>query len=102
MSTPSRFKLFWIGWLWKRVPTCQEMLRLSSRSLEQPPSIRLKWKMWLHHRICVWCQRYDSQLRLLHGKARNLPERAEVHAGKTLSPDARSRMIQAVRSAQTR
>ena len=59
-------------WVWQHTPHCTEILRLASQSLEQPLSFRTRLKMRLHFLICVWCERYDKQLKFLHHAAAHL------------------------------
>lgn len=89
-------KTRWIVWVWNHTPTCAEMSRLASLSFEQPPSLKVRCKMWLHYLICVWCKRYLKHLKFLHRAApRVLEESSELTPG--LSAEARERLKQALR-----
>lgn len=80
-------------WLWRQVPNCAEMSRLSSRMLDEPPSLKLRWQMWLHHRICVWCKRYTEQLAFLRDAAPKLRSALAATRARVLSPEARRRIL---------
>jgi len=81
-------------WVWKHIPSCAEMSRLASLSLDQSPSLKVRFKMWLHYLICVWCARYRKHLKFLRRAAPQLPEQLEAAAGRRLSADAKQRMVQ--------
>jgi len=87
-------KTRWIVWVWKHTPNCAEMSRLASRSLEQPPSLRTRLKMGLHYLICVWCKRYIKQLTFLHEAMPHFDEHADILPIRSLSAEARQRIIQ--------
>ncbi len=90
-------KMRWVVWVWNHTPNCAEMSRLASRSLEQPLPFRLRWRMRLHHLICVWCLRYEKHLRLLHHAAPGLADAPGTPAPRGLSPEARERILQRLR-----
>ena len=81
-------------WVWNHTPTCAEMSRLASLSLDQPPSLKVRFKMWLHYLICVWCERYYKHLKFLHRAAAQFPGQLESASNKTLSPEAKERIVQ--------
>ena len=83
-----------IVWVWKHTPNCADMSRLASQSLEQRPSPRIRFKMWLHYLICVWCKRYFKQLKFLHEAAPQFADHAGTLPGRGLSAEARQRMLQ--------
>lgn len=89
-----------IVWIWNHTPTCSEMSRLASRSLDQPLSLQVWFKMRLHYLICVWCKRYNKQVLFLHRMARQLPLQMESTAGRTLSPEARQRILNRLQAAR--
>src|SRR5258706_16481953 len=88
------FKLRWVVWVWNHTPNCAEMARLTSRSLEQPLTLRLRARMWLHFLICAWCKRYFKHLKFLHRTAPRFNERVAGLPGRGLSPEARRRITQ--------
>ena len=83
-----------IVWVWKHTPNCAEMSRLASRSLEQSLSLRTRLKMRLHYLICAWCKRYFKQLRFLHEAAPHFDEHAGTLPVRSLSIEARRRIMQ--------
>ena len=87
-------KMRTIVWVWKHSPNCADMSRLASRSLEQPLSLRIRFKMRLHYLICVWCKRYFKQLKFLHEAAPHFADHAGTLPGRGLSAEARQRMVQ--------
>ena len=74
MKLMEALKTRWIVWVWNHTPTCAEMSRLASQSLEQPLSLKMRFKMWLHFLICVWCERYYKHLKFLHRAAPQFAE----------------------------
>ena len=87
-------KIRTIVWVWKHSPNCVDMSRLASRSLDQPLSLRMRFKMRLHYLICVWCKRYFKQLKFLHEAAPQFEDHAGALLGRGLSAEARQRMLQ--------
>ena len=77
----------------------RKMSRLASRSIEQPPSFLLRLRMRLHHLICVWCRRYERQLKFLHRAAPRTHEEIDRLSARGLSPEARQRLVQRLREA---
>jgi hypothetical protein len=87
----------WIVWVWNHTPNCAEMSRLASLSLEQPPSFGLRLKMRLHHLICVWCWRYERQLKFLRRLAPKMQEEVATTSKQKLSEESKQRMIERLR-----
>ncbi|MCI0746342.1 MAG: hypothetical protein L0Y58_13145 [Verrucomicrobia subdivision 3 bacterium] len=87
-------KTKWVLWVWNNTPTCAEMARLASLTFEQPPSLKLRFKMWLHYLICVWCERYYKHLKFLHRAAPHFTEQSEAFSTRRLSAENKHRMIQ--------
>jgi len=94
MKTLMALKTRWVVWVWNHTPNCAEMSRLASWSFEQPPSIRMRLKMRLHYLICAWCKRYFTQLRFLHEAALRFDEHAGTLPVRSLSVEARRRIMQ--------
>lgn len=94
MKLLASLKLRWVLWVWKHTPGCTEMSRLSSLAFEQPPAFTLRLRMWLHHLICVWCRRYERQLKFLRRVAPGLQEELETTSSRGLSVEARRRMVE--------
>jgi hypothetical protein len=94
MKIIASIKERWEVWVWQHTPHCTEILRLASQSLEQPLSLRTRLKMRLHFLICVWCERYDKQLKFLHRACSHASRRDETLPGRGLSAEARQRILQ--------
>lgn len=62
-------------WLAQRTPSCSEMARLSSTSLERPLTLRERILRLAHFLACDWCLRYARQLRFLRVVARSMARR---------------------------
>ena len=92
MKLMESLKTRWIVWVWNHTPTCAEMSRLASQSLEQPLSLKLRFKMWLHFLICVWCERYQKHLKFLHRAAPQFREKVDSVSSPSLSVEAKQRI----------
>ncbi|MCI0533880.1 MAG: hypothetical protein L0Z50_01490 [Verrucomicrobiales bacterium] len=92
-------KTGWVVWVWNRTPTCAQMSRLASLSLDQRLSLKVRFTMSLHYFICVWCKRYYRHLRFLRRAAPGFPEQLETISHPTLSADAKRRMVDRLRAA---
>ena len=57
-------------WLAALSPSCREVARLASESLDRPLSGRERLAMRLHFAICYLCRRYARQTALLHTELR--------------------------------
>ncbi|MEO6036029.1 MAG: zf-HC2 domain-containing protein [Verrucomicrobiota bacterium] len=79
----------WMNHCW---PTCKEMSRLASESLDHPLGSRVRLKMLLHSSVCVWCRRYSKQLRFIRQAAPKYEEKIGQVSTRTLSPEAKTRM----------
>lgn len=84
-----------IYWVAGRLPSCEAVTRIASDSMERPLTARERVRKRLHFMFCVWCERYERQLRAVRSLAREgLPD--EPSAPK-LSDQARERLKRAVR-----
>jgi len=85
--------------LLRRLPTCKEMVRVMSESMERPLPLRERVLLKLHLWVCVWCVWYLEQLRLLREalRARAASPEAGGPPGVSLSAEARERMKVALR-----
>ena len=92
----------WEVWVWQHTPHCTEILRLASQSLDEPLSFRTWLKMRLHFLICVWCERYDKQLKFLHRACSHAGHRDETLPGRGLSAEARQRIVQRLKIADNK
>ena len=77
----------------KHTPKCREMVRILSRSMDEPMPLISRIKKRLHFLICCWCQRYEAQLHYLHESSRRFPEYAD-EAGVPLPANAKARIKQ--------
>ena len=99
MKLLEALKMRWIVWVWNHTPNCAEMSRLASLSLDQEPSLKVCLKMRLHYFICVWCERYQKHLTFLRRAAPQLPDQLETASQRTLSVEAKQRMVQRLHAA---
>ena len=102
MKIVASFKKLWVVWVWQHTPRCTEILRLASQSLEQPLSFRTRLKMRLHFLICVWCERYDKQLKFLHRACSHASHQDETLPGRGLSAEARQRIVERLKTADNK
>ncbi len=84
-----------IEWLARRLPTCKEVTRMASDTMERKFALRQRIEMKLHFMVCAWCLRYFKQLQLM----RELAHQHETQTANeppvptsSLSPQARERM----------
>ncbi|GIW54683.1 MAG: hypothetical protein KatS3mg082_1087 [Nitrospiraceae bacterium] len=62
-------------WLIRLTPSCKEMTRLLSESMDRTLPFRTRVKMRLHVVFCTWCERYKHQLVLIRDAIRRHPDR---------------------------
>ncbi len=82
-----------VTWVAEHTPKCHDMTRLISQSQDGPLPLGTRVKMWLHYRICVWCERYRDQLGFI-GKAMR---GCRHEHGAELPDDAKERLKRALR-----
>jgi hypothetical protein len=93
-GAPEGLKMRAILWLAGKLPPCEAITRLSSESMERPLTARERAQKRLHFLICVWCERYERQLRLIREVAREPnPDAPDA----VLSGESRERMKRALR-----
>lgn len=88
-------KRWMILWLARRLPTCKEITRSVSDSLDRKLSLRQRIEMRLHLLICTWCERYRQQLLFIRDAMHHASERVEEHEPfptASLPPEARDRI----------
>src|SRR5205809_5993836 len=83
-----------VKFIGKHTPKCREMVRILSRSMDEPMPPMMRIKKRLHFLICCWCQRYEEQLRYIHETARQFPEHADEASNNLFPPDAKERIKQ--------
>ena len=76
----------------RHTPKCREMVRILSRSLDEPMSLSMRIKKRLHYLICRWCQRYEEQLHYLRKTAAAFPEHIEQISTDSLPMTSKQRM----------
>jgi len=87
-----------VVWVWNHTPTCAEMSRLTSQALEQPITIKTRFKMRLHFVMCAWCRRYFEQINFLHEAAPRLGLELGEAPARGMSVEAKQRIMQRIRS----
>jgi tRNA A37 threonylcarbamoyltransferase TsaD len=90
-----------VRWLAMRLPTCKEVTRMASDSMERKLPLRRRHEMKQHLMFCALCTRYVKQLRFMHDAVQQ--HAAEIETGaaappSVLSNDARERMKQRLRA----
>jgi hypothetical protein len=65
----------------KHTPKCREMVRILSKSTDEPMPLIMRIKKRLHFLICCWCQRYEAQLRYLRKTAGEYPDHVPPSSG---------------------
>ncbi len=99
MNLFEKLKFRWVAWVWNHTPTCVEMTRLASLSLDRPLPLKTRAQIWLHWMICVWCKRYFRHLHLLHKRAPELSRNLESLPTPRFSADAKCRIKTRLREA---
>ena len=82
----------------KHTPKCREMVRILSKSMDEPMPLTMRIKKRIHFLICCWCQRYEEQLRYMRDTSRRFPEHADQASNVPVSDEAKARWKQALRS----
>ena len=75
--------------------SCKDVTKLVSESMDRPLPFGKRAGVWLHLRICRFCERYRRQLLLLRDSARFLASSVEgpgEPSPATLSAPARDRI----------
>lgn len=93
-----------MNWLLRMLPTCRDVTRLLSDSMDRPLPFHARIRLNLHLRMCVLCERYKHQLLLLRDVLRKDGARL-VEADRLekpgLSAEARDRIRRAIESSRT-
>ena len=91
-----RWKVGWFRrvapWIARRTPSCAEISRWSSVTLDRRLTMRETLLRWVHFLICDWCQRYAAQLHFLRQASARLKNDPEASPAHRLSEDARDRL----------
>lgn len=85
---------------WSRILSlhCDAATELVSQELDEPLGLADRLALRSHILICRSCRRFQRQVRRIHQAARTLERaRAAAVAEEMLSPEARRRIVQALR-----
>jgi hypothetical protein len=82
-------------------PKCQEVVKLLSQSMEANLPITMRIKLRFHYFICVWCLRYEKQLRALRKVSSSLAEHVDDFCPEALPASSKERLKQALRRKKT-
>ncbi len=85
------------------MPSCKEVSRLVSESMETKLPLRKRIGLWMHLSMCRLCRGFARQLRVIQAAAKQHGESDDDTslADATLSDDARERIRRAVQNAQS-
>src|SRR5438477_3552204 len=73
-------------------PTCPEVIRILSLSMDKDLSLLTRMRLRVHFLMCSFCERYRKQLKYMRHVAREFPEKIGEVSNATLSADAKQRM----------
>jgi hypothetical protein len=76
----------------KNTPTCNQVARMISDGMDRPISIRSRIAIRVHRVVCVWCDRYHTQLHGVHDATNSLHLHLEEISSEKLSEEAKERM----------
>ena len=82
------------------LPNCRDAARLQSEAMDARLSVTKRLGLALHLLICKWCRRYGKQIRFLRDAAHDHPENLTNAVPQTLSPEARERIRQRLKSGE--
>lgn len=80
-----------MSWLRFLNPTCREVSRWTSQSLDAPLPWHVRARVRMHLLICVLCRRYRAQLTALHTLLSRNADRL-VDTPEQLPPEAKERI----------
>ena len=80
----------------KHTPKCHEMVRILSKSLDEPMPLTMRIKKRIHYLICCWCQRYEEQLLYMRKAARAFAEHADESSNAIVPDEAKERWKEVV------
>lgn len=82
----------------RHTPKCRDMVRIVSRSMDEPLTLKMRIKKRIHFLICCWCQRYEQHLQYLRETSRAFPEHAEQTCDTCLPNESKERIKRLVQS----
>ena len=81
------------------MPDCKETSRLVSESMDRQLPIFKRLMLWVHLRMCKYCQRFAQQLALLNAISRHIDQHLETFEPPvSLSDEARERIQRALQA----
>src|SRR5438093_9984246 len=83
-----------VKFIGKHTSKCREMVRILSKSMDEPIPLMMRIKKRLHFLICCWCQRYEEHLHYIRDTAGKFPEHADEASGDVFPSDAKQRIKQ--------
>jgi len=89
--------------MFRMLPTCRDMARLLSDSMEGRLPFHVRMRMYLHLRMCVLCEGYKRHLALIRNVLRKDSARlieTDRPEEPRLSPEAKERIRRAVESSR--
>ena len=87
-----------LHWLTSFSINCKTAIRLQSEALDRPLTWRQRWALRVHLMLCRWCHRYGKQIGFVRESAHAHPDRVTESVPAQLSPAARERLRQKLRS----
>jgi hypothetical protein len=85
-------------WLGALSYSCKEVTRLQSVALDGRLSLPDRMSLRCHLLLCKWCRRYGRQIKFLRAVAREDAQDGHPAPARGLSPEARERIQQRLRS----
>lgn len=79
-------------------PSCKQAARLQSEQMDRKLSLLERIGLRAHLFLCKWCRRYGEQLNFLRSAAHQCEDHNTPEAPATLSPEARERIKQRLKS----
>ena len=92
------FQTMLVKFIGKHTPKCRDMVRILSKSMDEPMPLTMRIKRRLHFLICCWCQRYEEQLHYMRDVAGRFPEHADQSSNDAISLETKERWKRALRS----
>ena len=78
------------------IPSCQEATRLSSEAMERRLSIKERFDLWTHLRVCDLCSRFSRQIHDLRKILRHYAPQEETR----LPPSAKDKIKLAIKNSK--
>ena len=81
----------------KFTPTCPEVIRILSLSMDKELPLIMCINLRIHYLMCSFCERYMRQLKYIREVAREFPDKIGDISDAKLPADAKERMKTALR-----